>query len=306
MFKERYVIAFENAYISAQVSGRFHYIHFQKHEYPQVGDYVNFRIVDEQTAIIEEVKERHSVLEREDAGQIGERQILAANVDLVFICMSLNEDFNTIKLRNFLTLTYQKPFETIILLTKKDLCHNEIEYVSKVQKITELDILTYSALDPNDLPVLKQVINGKTTVFIGSSGVGKSTIINQLMGEEHFKTQDIRLSDAQGRHTTVHRELIDLGQETKVIDTPGIRIVSSYFVSESAFEDIKSLSEGCRFDDCSHKHEPGCMVQQAIRQGVLDEERYHQYRKAMKLNAYHQKRELERSRLQQKRTKKGR
>ncbi len=306
MFKERYVLAFQDVILSAKVSGRFHFIHYQKHEYPQVGDFVGFRLIDDQTAIIEDVKERFSVLEREDVGQIVERQILAANIDLVFICMSLNEDFNTVKLRNFLTLTYEKPFETIILLTKKDLCQDEMAYVTKVQKLTEADVLTYSAYDAEDLPLLRSMIKGKTTVFIGSSGVGKSTIINQLLGEAHFKTQDIRLSDAQGRHTTVHRELIDLGDNTKVIDTPGIRVISSYFVSESAFEDIKSLSEGCRFHDCTHRHEPGCMVQQAIRQGVLDEERYQQYQKAMKLNAYHKKRELERNRMLQKRTKKGR
>jgi ribosome biogenesis GTPase len=150
---------------------------------------------------------------------------------------------------------------------------------------------------------LKKILANKTAVFTGSSGVGKSTIINKLINEEHFKTNLIRMSDAQGRHTTVNRELINLDNGGKVIDTPGIRIVSSYFVSEESFEDILSLSEGCHFADCKHQKEPGCMVRKALNTGLLDYERFNQYIKAMKYSRFNQKREAERARLLNKRLK---
>jgi len=145
---------------------------------------------------------------------------------------------------------------------------------------------------------LKHVLKDKTAVFIGSSGVGKSTLINKLLGEDHFLTSAIRMGDAQGRHTTVSRELMRLDNGGKVIDTPGIRIVSSYFVPETDFEDILNLSEGCRFHDCKHQSEPGCLVQKAIQTGELDPTRFAQYQKAMKLNAHNQKRERERVMIQ--------
>ncbi|MBN2503795.1 MAG: ribosome small subunit-dependent GTPase A, partial [Bacilli bacterium] len=146
--------------------------------------------------------------------------------------------------------------------------------------------------------LLKDYLKNKTAVFIGSSGVGKSTIINKIIGEEHFQTNDIRMGDDQGRHTTVSRELLRLENGGKVIDTPGIRIVSSYFVPENDFEDIMNLAEGCRFNDCRHEGEPGCMVQKAIQTGELDPGRFFQYQKAMKLNEHNRKRELERARIQ--------
>lgn len=306
VFKDRYLVEFDDAKIHMEVSGRFQFSNFQKSEYPQIGDYVKFHLADDYLGIIEQITERRSTLERADVGNIKEKHILATNMDLVFICMSLNEDFNLIKLRNYLSLTYDSNFETIILLTKRDLCMNVEDYIKQVNDITDYEIMCVSAFSLEDIQRMNEVIGTKTAVFIGSSGVGKSTLINQLLDEDHFKTNLIRLSDAQGRHTTVNRELVKLKNGGKVIDTPGIRIVSSYFVSEEHFEDIISLSEGCFFSDCKHQREPGCMVQKAIIDGELDFERLQQYEKAIKLHNFHKRREIERQKIYQKKNKKGR
>lgn len=252
--------------------------------------------VSEDFAVIESICERKSVLERLDVSKKHSKQILACNIDLVFICLSLNEDFNLTKLNNFLSLTNPN-YESIVLLTKSDLCLTLDNYLEKVKSVTENKILPVSIYNEEEMYNLKEVMRGKTSVFIGSSGVGKSTLVNVLIGKDYLKTNDIRLSDAQGRHTTVNRELIKLDETTKVIDTPGIRIVSSYYVSEESFEDILALSDGCRFSDCTHRKEPGCMVQTAIIKGDLDPVRLVQYNKAKKINAYNQKREAQRKQI---------
>ncbi|MCK4552146.1 MAG: ribosome small subunit-dependent GTPase A [Tenericutes bacterium] len=306
VYKDRYLVDYNNTRILTEVSGRFKYTNLQKSDYPHIGDFVSFRKADEYLGIIESIHDRTSVLERLDAGTIGERHILAANIDIVFICMSLNEDYNTKKLRNFLSLTYDKNFRTIILLTKKDLCDDIQYYIDETKEITDYEIYPVTVYEETDMDKIESVIGESVAVFIGSSGVGKSTIINSLIGEEHFKTLQIRLSDAQGRHATVNRELVNLKNGGKVIDTPGIRIVSSYFVSESSFEDILSLGEGCRYLDCTHDSEPGCMVKLAIDTGLLDSERFDQYANAMRLNNYNRRRELQRTRMLNKRLKKGR
>ena len=306
VYKDRYLVEYDDLKLTCEVSGRFKYINFRKADYPQIGDFVKLRKADDYLGIIESILERTSVLERLDVGNIGEKHILATNIDLVFICMSLNEDYNTRKLRNFLSLTYDANFDTIILLTKKDLCNEVDDYINQTKEITDNPIYSVSAYDDLDLANIKELVKDKTSCFIGSSGVGKSTIINQLLNEDHFKTNLIRMSDAQGRHTTVNRELVHLENGGKVIDTPGIRIVSSYFVSEESFEDILSLSEGCYYNDCTHTKEPGCMVKKALDTGELDYERFNQYKKAMRFNRFTRIRELQRERMQNKRLRKGR
>ena len=290
--------------MQAEVSGRYRYLNLLKEEYPAVGDYVRLRKIDENLAIIEQLIQRKNVLDRLDVGTIQEKQILAANIDLVFIALSLNKDFNLKKLENFLTLTEGKNFKTMILLTKKDLCDDIDAFTSKVRTVTLNDVLVVSAYDKSDIENLRMVMKGLTNVFIGSSGVGKSTLINSLLAKDYLKTNDIRLSDAQGRHTTVSRELIKLDETTAVIDTPGIRIVNAYGIDEYNFEDILLLKEGCKFRDCQHESETGCMVQKAIDDGLLEKERLDAYNKAMKVNDYIKKREIERAHKLEKRFKK--
>lgn len=302
-FKDRYIVEFDSRQVQAEVSGRYRFINLLKEDYPAVGDYVKLRIADYNLAIIEQLCMRESVLDRLDVGNVGERQILAANIDIVFICLSLNKDFNLRKLENYLTLTKGKTFKTIILLTKRDLCDDIDSYILKVKTITDNDVLAISAYIKTDIDNLRRIMQGNTSVFIGSSGVGKSTLVNSLLEKDYLKTSDIRTSDAQGRHTTVTRELIKLDNETSVIDTPGIRIVNAYEIDEYSFEDILSLAEGCKFRDCKHELESGCMVQKAIADEVLEAERLEAYNKALKVNEYIKKREIERKHQQEKRLK---
>jgi len=299
VYKDRYLLEGDSKPLEAEVSGRFRYLAQTKADYPQIGDVVGYHLSSDLLAIIETIHERRSTLERLDVGTIGERHILAVNIDICFITLSLNLDYNIKKLRNYLSLTAGSQFETIILLTKKDLCPSVDAFVAKTKAISEYRILAVSAYDASDIDMLKSIIKDKTAVFIGSSGVGKSTLINQLLGDDRLQTNTIRMGDAQGRHTTVSRELIRLDNGGKVIDTPGIRIVSSYLVSETDFEDILALSEGCRYRDCQHQREPGCRVQQAIHSGELDPGRFQQYQKALKQSAYNREREHERLMIQE-------
>lgn len=304
VFKDRYLLDYENKKIMAEVSGRFKFSNYAKSDFPTIGDYVNFHTTDETLGIIESIQTRISTLERLGVSNVGERQILAANIDICFISISCNKDFNLKKALNFLNLTYNSNFETIILLTKKDLTNNVENYIEQLKKITTNKIIAVSAYDLEDMKKIKDLLKNKTACLIGSSGVGKSTIINNLLGEEHFLTKDIRISDDQGRHTTVNRELINLDNGGKIIDTPGIRIITTYFSDDEGFKDIVLLSEGCRFSDCKHEKEPGCMVKKALYNGELDYGRYEQYKKSEKISKYNQKRELERARKVERRIKK--
>lgn len=293
--RERYFLETDQGIIQAKVSGRYHYTHALKSEYPQVGDFVNYHLDMGDLGIIESVDERKSILDRADVGNRQEQQILAVNIDRVFICISANKDFNLRKLRNFLILAAKPELKPVILLTKCDLTDQVELFIDQIKEITDIDVYPMSVYYTQDMEDLRQLIQDQTVVFIGASGVGKSTLINHLLGESKLKTADIRESDAQGRHTTVHRELIRIDENTAVIDTPGIRIVGSYMIPENEFEDVLSLSEGCYFSDCKHESEPGCMVQKAIDDGVLDEERFKVYLKTLKRNAYFKRREASRN-----------
>ncbi len=302
-YKDRYTVETKDKRIMAEVSGRIRYTSFKKSDYPVVGDYVYYRIAGPDFGIIEKIEVREKVLSRLDVGDIGEEQILASNVDIVFICMSLNKDFNIRKLQNFMTLTYGTGIETVILLTKKDLTDDIDSYIKKVKEIDTEEIIAISSYDKNDIEIIRNRIGLNTVVFLGSSGVGKSTIINALSGEDLFLTNEIRESDAQGRHMTSHRELVTIPGGGKVIDTPGLRIVSSYFTDETGFSDILSLAEECQFRDCTHTKEPNCNVLNHLYDGRLAEERYDQYLKAMRFSKFAEKRQAERERLQNKRKK---
>lgn len=303
--KTIYSVEMDKLVYKCTVSGRFNYMVYQKSDYPVVGDYVIFKPSEyDDSGIIEKVCSRYSNVNRLGVGGTGERHLLATNVDIIFVCMSLNEDFRLKKLQNFLSLTYSSNTETIILLTKSDLCNDIDYYIDQVRKIDQYnDIMIVSIEDQQKLSQLKQRLENKTGVFIGSSGVGKSSIVNALLGYEHLVTKNVRTSDDQGRHATSHRELVYLDNGGAIIDTPGIRIVHSYIVDDinSGYKQVSELAQSCRFADCTHVEEPDCKVIEGLEDGTLPSEVYDSYKQTMRLNRYNQQRENKRKRMQDKR-----
>lgn len=286
--KGMYRAVTENGEKKAQVSGKFRYNAVSSSDYPAVGDFVMLDENEDGNAIIHYVLTRKSVFIRKAAGTSNESQIVASNIDTVFICMSLNNDFNLRRLERYIGVTWDSDATPVVVLTKSDLCGNLEQMLAELETVAlSVDIIVTSSFKEDGyLSVKKYIENGKTVAFIGSSGVGKTTLINKLAGENLFETQEIR-NDDRGRHTTTKRELIVLPEGGIVIDTPGMRELGIESTDLSkAFSDIDELSEQCRFSDCTHTKEPGCAVMEAIESGLLPEERLASYLKLKKEAGY--------------------
>jgi ribosome biogenesis GTPase len=230
-------------------------------------------------------------------------QILAANLDLVLICLSLNEDYHPKKLRNFVRLADQDAIPYRIVLTKSDLTEDATPYIDQTRRITDAPIDLVSVKNAESMTRLRDIIAENVVVLLGSSGVGKSSLINAMLDDDRIAVQGIRESDAQGRHTTTHREWIDLPGGGAIIDTPGIRIIQFVDAEQLADEyaDIHAWAEDCHFRDCRHGDEPGCAVQEAIDSGHLTFERFDEYQSMLRTQAFLAKREAQRKRIDEKR-----
>lgn len=247
---------------------------------PGVGDWVMFAGVDDQ-AIIQEILPRSSAIVRKAAGPKRRPQVIATNVDTVFICMALNEDFNLRRLERYLAVVWDSGASPVVVLTKADLAADLDARLREVESVAPgAELVITAALVQQGLEAIRTFITDQSTIaFIGSSGVGKSTLVNALVGEDVLRTSGLR-NDGQGRHTTTHREAILLPGGGVLIDTPGMRELGIESADiDRTFSDIEELARQCRFSDCRHESEPGCAVRVAVQQGCLDDRRLASYHK---------------------------
>lgn len=265
---------------------------------PAVGDWVLLTYdPKDKKAIIRGILPRKSKFSRNAAGTaITKEQVIASNIDTVFLVSAMNHDFNPRRIERYLTAVWDSGSNPVIILNKSDLCDDINGRISEVECVTfGVPIHAMSALNNQGVDQLNQyLIEGKTCIFLGSSGVGKSTIINNILGKNRQKIQEISNSNDKGKHTTSNRELIVLPNGGMVIDTPGLREIQLWKTEDSVtdlFEDIEQLARQCKFSDCQHDTEPDCAVKQAIENGDLSEKRLQNYYKLQRELAYIERKE---------------
>ena len=280
--RERYQLSCDRGELYARLKTKEYYL--AQAQFPTVGDYVTVRYMETGDSLILSTLPRRTVFTRREPGPIPREQAVAANFDYVFILQSLNQDFNPKRLERYLTLAWQSGAEPVVLLTKADLVEDHWEYLTAAERVAMgVAIHSISAHSGYGFQRLNAYLQpGKTVVFLGSSGVGKSSLVNALAGEELMAVSAIREDDSKGRHTTTHRQLLRLRSGAAIIDTPGMRELGMWEASEGlteAFADVQAYLGRCRFSDCTHTREPGCAIRAAIDRGELDPVRWERYKK---------------------------
>lgn len=284
-FSHQYRIATPWGDRLAEVSGKFAFAAATPGDYPAVGDWVAAEMPDgDSHAIVHALLPRRTKIMRRAAGSRPDEQLIGANIDTVFIVASLNEDWNLRRIERYLIAVREGGAEPVLLLTKADLCDDPERYVRETKSIApEVPVIPVSARSDQGREALAPFLSpGKTVGATGSSGVGKSTLLNWLAGEPRQSVQGIREDDARGRHTTTHRELFVLPSGAVWLDTPGMRELQLWEAEDgwqATFSDIEALASSCRFRDCRHESEQGCAVREALNSGALDPARYANYRK---------------------------
>jgi len=300
----QYLIASGDKILSAEVSGAFRYKAALRSDYPAVGDWTAFRSEDDRIAVIEWIFSRRSSFSRNSSGSRTEEQIIAANIDTVFLVFGINggRNFTAGGLERYLTLAWNSGAVPVVLLNKADLCNDEQRtsaVLTAEASAPGVDIHLVSGTTGEGLLKLTAALAPGTTIALtGPSGVGKTTLINALAGNLELKTGAQRETDLRGRHTTTHRELFRLESGIMLIDSPGLRELQLWADEGSAdatFSDIAEIAENCRFSDCAHQGEPGCAVQQALATGELEHRRYENYLDQMRELSYLHRKQDERA-----------
>ncbi|MEI6091273.1 MAG: ribosome small subunit-dependent GTPase A [bacterium] len=298
--KERYIVKTVNDEVEAEITGNMRYTANSREDFPAVGDWVALTAYDSDFAIIYKILPRFSLIKRQAVGQFGEIQIIAANIDYAFLVQAVDRDFNINRLERYLTICNSSKVSPIIVLSKTDLIDepriNEITESIKA-RIKDVPVFAISNETRNGYEQIQDFIDkGKTYCMLGSSGVGKSTLLNNLSGRAIMKTDSISQSTNKGRHITSHRELIILESGGILIDNPGMRevgIADSEGGLEITYDMIFSLSENCKFKDCTHTSEIGCAVLEAVEDGEIDSDSYENYLKMEKEKAHFESTVLE-------------
>jgi len=287
--RERYVVSDGDMEYDAEITGNLRFSANSRYDFPAVGDWVSMTIYDSDQAIIHKVLPRKSVLERHAVGKPGEIQIISTNIDFAFIVQAINNNFSINRLERYLTICYSANIEPILVISKIDLSTEEeirnaisdLEKRDKIVKYILLSNLTLNGLDQ----IMDFIQKGKTYCVIGSSGVGKSTLINNLLQKNILKTGHISSSTNKGRHISDHRELFVMENGGIIIDTPGMKELGMTDNQEgikTTFQEILDISTKCKFPDCKHINETGCAVIKALDNGTLDHGSFNNYQKIQK------------------------
>ena len=295
--KDRYEIVSDKGAGFAQIKRGVYYDN-PNSIYPTTGDFVLIEWNESGDSLIYETLKRESSFSRTAASSDRNRelhnqheQLVAANFDYVFIMQSLNNNFNVNRIERYLSLAWESGGIPVIVLTKSDLVSNAEDYIDEVQSVAfGVDVYAVSTVTGDGIEDIKKYFEkGRTIVFLGSSGVGKSTLVNTLYGEEVMKTSEVRENDSRGRHTTTSRNLIMLPNGAMIIDTPGMRELGMWDAEEGismTFSDVEQYLGLCKYSDCTHTNEPGCRVLEAIESGELDRERFELYLRLQKESRY--------------------
>ncbi|MDH7912488.1 ribosome small subunit-dependent GTPase A [Winogradskyella sp. SYSU M77433] len=291
--KERYIVATENGDFEAEITGNLRYTANTREDFPAVGDWVAISEYDDNKVLIHSIIPRKTIIQRQAVGKQGERQIIATNIDFAFIVQAVDGDFNINRIERYLTICNTSHIQPIILLNKIDLISATMldDLLLKVkERVAKVPIIAISNTSQKGIEnVTTYIEKGKTYCLLGSSGVGKSSLLNNLSGKQQMKTNAVSTSTNKGRHITTHRALIALENGGVIIDNPGMRevgITDAVEGLEKTFEKIVALSQNCRFKNCTHTIEIDCAVMEAVESGKVDKLYYENYLKMKRENEH--------------------
>lgn len=286
--RDNYLVLSEKGEYPAEVTGKLLFLADSSADLPKVGDWVVLTLFeDEKKAVIHDILPRKTKFSRKVAGTKTVEQIIATNIDSIFIVQSLDYNFNPRRLERYLVMVHEGGAQPVIILNKSDLCDDPKKFKMSIQKtFKDTPVFVVSAMTLKGIKTLKAHIQkGQTYAFLGSSGVGKSTLINKIIGQDLLKTTEVREKDTKGRHTTSRRELVALPEGGLLIDTPGMRELQLWEGDEGiedTYLEITRRAENCKYDDCTHTQEKGCAVIRAVEKGEIPGDRYESYLKLQK------------------------